>query len=241
VSGNTNTEVVNLVLYSNRDLQGTITLKGALVHIVVVNGTDYYKAPASYWHSVGSLSKATARPMASKWISTPNSSWQMVMSGIPIAAPVEARLSTFVHRGSDCERLRDSLSVSAEKVGSLDQIVRNLVDSCGVNLSRHVCRYEAGHELLVDHDKSDLDPIADFGVEIGALIKQLSVACPDLIVTRRKQIPIWPHDLSVWGIAGKKSFEIAPVVRGQLSVDHVAWRAHGFPSYRRDLAAPSDR
>jgi hypothetical protein len=74
VSVSGGTESIDLVMFSNRDLKGSLTLAGDLVHITVVNGTDYYQAPPAYWQKVGRLPSTLAKQIAPDWISTPTSS-----------------------------------------------------------------------------------------------------------------------------------------------------------------------
>ena len=64
---------VDLVLFSNNDVEGNLTGEGNLLHVVVVNGTDYFQASAAYWQKVGHLSLNLAKSIASDWISFPNS------------------------------------------------------------------------------------------------------------------------------------------------------------------------
>ncbi|MGB9113011.1 MAG: hypothetical protein WCF24_09830 [Acidimicrobiales bacterium] len=72
VSGGT--EIIDFVMFSNGDLEGSLTLMGDLVHITIVNGTDYYQAPPTYWQKVGGLPATLAKQIAPDWISTPTSS-----------------------------------------------------------------------------------------------------------------------------------------------------------------------
>ena len=92
VSGGT--EKIDFVMFSNRDLEGSLTLAGDLVDITVVNGTDYYRAPAAYWQKVGGLTATLAKQIAPDWISTPNSSSSGIGNSFQIASlAVPARLN----------------------------------------------------------------------------------------------------------------------------------------------------
>jgi hypothetical protein len=77
-TGSSNTPVgstkFDLVLYSNDDLEGSLTLKNLLIKIVLLNGIDYYQAPAAYWQEVGGLPATLAKRISPLWISTPNTS-----------------------------------------------------------------------------------------------------------------------------------------------------------------------
>jgi hypothetical protein len=73
ISESSGPEGVDVVIYGNRDLKGSLILDGDLVQITVVNGTDYYKASSAYWQKSGAPEKI-AKQLAPDWLSTPNSS-----------------------------------------------------------------------------------------------------------------------------------------------------------------------
>ncbi len=76
ISGSISTsgvEHVDLVLFANGDLAGNVTVDGEVMQVRVVNGTDYFQAPAAYWEKVSKLPTATAKKLARYWVSTPNS------------------------------------------------------------------------------------------------------------------------------------------------------------------------
>ncbi|MGA9078563.1 MAG: hypothetical protein WB383_09560 [Acidimicrobiales bacterium] len=64
---------VDLELFSNGDVDGSLTIGGLLIHVTVVDGTDYFQASAAYWQKDGSLSATLAKSIAPDWISFPNS------------------------------------------------------------------------------------------------------------------------------------------------------------------------
>jgi len=64
---------VDFELFSNGDVDGSITSGGQLVHVTVVDGTDYLQASAAYWQKEGSLPATLAKSIAPEWISFPNS------------------------------------------------------------------------------------------------------------------------------------------------------------------------
>src|ERR1035441_9930850 len=115
---------------------------------------------------------------------------------------------------------------SAEQVRVLDQVIGNAVDDSGVNLCWHAWQEEARHVFLIDHDGADLDTIANLGSQVRTEVKQLSVPCADLVMSRSEQAPVRLHDLRVQGITGDKLLKVAMVVRGNLSIDYLAWNAH---------------
>jgi hypothetical protein len=45
-------------------------------------------------------------------------------------------------------------------------------------------------------------------------------------MSRSEQAPVRLHDLRVQGITGDKLLKVAMVVRGNLSIDYLAWNAH---------------
>jgi hypothetical protein len=97
---------LDLVLYSDGDVQGGITLNGDLVQVRIVNRTDYFHASVAYWMKLGKLSTATAEQLASRWVSTPNSSASGFGSNLGIrrfAAEIAAAsgLSIIGHRRID--------------------------------------------------------------------------------------------------------------------------------------------
>lgn len=67
-------EVVNLVIYSDNDLNGSLTIAGHLVDMTRIGETDYYRAPPAFWESAGKLPATLAKSLAPDWISLPNSS-----------------------------------------------------------------------------------------------------------------------------------------------------------------------
>src|ERR1035441_2629316 len=115
---------------------------------------------------------------------------------------------------------------SAEQVRVLDQVIGNAVDDSGVNLCWHARQEEPRHVFLIDHDGADLDTIADLGSQVRTEVKQLSVPCADLVMSRSEQAPVRLHDLRVQGITGDKLLKVAMVVRGNLPIDYLAWNGH---------------
>jgi hypothetical protein len=78
-------ESMDFVLFANKDLEGTLTLAGYPVHVIVVNGTDYYRGSAAWWHEVGGLPSADAKKIAGVWIKTPKSSSANIGNSFQIA------------------------------------------------------------------------------------------------------------------------------------------------------------
>jgi len=80
-------------------------------------------------------------------------------------------------------------------VYALDQVFRHAVNGHRVNLWGLVRQHKAGDVLFVDHCRSDLDAVADLGVELRAPIEQLAVASPYLVMARGEQLAVWLNDL----------------------------------------------
>lgn len=78
-------ESVDLVLFSNDDLNGSLTLGGDLVKVTRVDGTDYYQAPPAFWETVGKLPPTLAKSIGPDWISLSNASSSGLGSDFEIA------------------------------------------------------------------------------------------------------------------------------------------------------------
>jgi uncharacterized protein involved in tellurium resistance len=79
------------------------------------------------------------------------------------------------------EAARVSLAV---ELGDLDQSVRHTVDHRRVNLRWHTGKSKSCHAFFVNNDRPDFNPIINLSSQVRTLLEQLSVTCPDLIVTR---------------------------------------------------------
>jgi hypothetical protein len=73
ISTSSGSTAVDFELFSNGDVEGSLTIGGQLVHVTVVNGTDYFQASAVYWQKEGSFPATLAKSIAPDWISFPNS------------------------------------------------------------------------------------------------------------------------------------------------------------------------
>jgi hypothetical protein len=83
-----------------------------------------------------------------------------------------------------------------------------------------------GEGLLVDHDRSDLDPVANFGVELWTLIEQIAITCPYLVMAGGEQRAVWLNDLRLHRVTDDELLNVATVERVQLLIDYLTWRTH---------------
>ena len=79
-------ETLDLVLFSNGDFEGSLTLQGYPVHLIVLDATDYYKAPAAWWRKALGLSTTTAKEIAPYWVKAPKSAFAAIGNSFKIAA-----------------------------------------------------------------------------------------------------------------------------------------------------------
>jgi hypothetical protein len=66
-------ESIDLEIFSNNDVSGTLTIGKTLLKVAVFGKTAYFQAPAGYWQSVGHLPATIAKEISPDWISMPNS------------------------------------------------------------------------------------------------------------------------------------------------------------------------
>ena len=97
---------VDFELFSNGDVDGSITSGGQLVHVTVVDGTDYLQASAAYWQKEGSLPATLAKSIAPDWVSFPNSGsngFGTSFEIVPLAASLKSTtgLSIIGHKKVD--------------------------------------------------------------------------------------------------------------------------------------------
>ncbi len=78
-------ESLDLVMYANKDLDGSFTLQGYTVQVIVVGGTDYYRASAAWWQKAGGLPSKAAKSIGGHWMKTPASSSAGIGNSLEIA------------------------------------------------------------------------------------------------------------------------------------------------------------
>lgn len=67
---------LDLVTFSNGNLDGEITENGSKLQIVKIGSTDYIKAPKTFWSAEGAPASTSAL-LGGVWISGPNSQFQL--------------------------------------------------------------------------------------------------------------------------------------------------------------------
>jgi hypothetical protein len=112
---------LNGVFFSSGDIDTTVTQNGISFQLIKVGGTDYFKAPSSYWQSQGNIPAGDLPKLNNVWVSIPDSSAGVgsSLSLSAIASSLDKNLGTLTKGGTSTVNGQAVIAVTSSSQGTL--------------------------------------------------------------------------------------------------------------------------